>query len=111
SPSERLTTGLASFVERDARGRATGRLDGGFPMIALAVGRFPPVPPQRQTEAIRTALSFLNGIGLTSVYDPGGLGLRQESYERIAELAAEGGLTVRVCRTLLGGVPRTPVEA
>ena len=34
-------TGLASHVVWDGRGRATGRLNGGFPMIALAIARFP----------------------------------------------------------------------
>ncbi|HSG65958.1 MAG TPA: amidohydrolase family protein [Gammaproteobacteria bacterium] len=109
--SRRAATGLGARVLRDAQGRITGRLDGGFPMIALAIERFPPVPAERQTAAIRTAFGYLNGIGLTSVFDPGGLGIKQESYGRIAALANAGELTVRIFHTLSAGVPATPEEA
>ena len=103
--------GLASQVVRDARGRATGRLNGGFPMVALAIQRFPAVPADRQTAAIRTALGYLNGIGLTSVFDPGGLGIKQASYGRIQALADAGELTLRIFHTLSAGVPATPAQA
>jgi predicted amidohydrolase YtcJ len=103
--------GLASHVVRDVRGRATGRLNGGFPMVALAIERFPIVPAARQTAAIRNAFSYFNSIGLTSVYDPGGLGIKQDSYARIAELAEAGELSLRIFRTLSAGVPATPADA
>ncbi len=104
-------TGLASHVVRDELGRATGRLNGGFSMVALAIERFPPVSEQRQMEAIQTAYSYLNSIGLTTVYDPGGVGINRESYTRIRTLADDGGATLRVFHTLGGGVPSTPEEA
>lgn len=107
APSE----GLRGHVVRDAQGRATGRLNGGFPMIELAIGRFPPVPAARQTAAIRTAFGYLNSIGLTSVYDPGGVGIKQESYGRIAELAEADELTLRIFHTLSANVPATPQAA
>jgi predicted amidohydrolase YtcJ len=109
--AQRAATGLGANVLRDAQGRITGRLDGGFSMIALAIERFPPVPAERQTAAIRTAFSYLNSIGLTSVFDPGGLGIKQGSYGRIAALADAGELTVRIFHTLSAGVPATPEAA
>ncbi len=104
-------TGLASYVVRDERGRATGRLNGGFAMIALAIAHFPAVPEDRQAEATKTALSYLNSLGLTSVFDPGGVGIKQESYRRIHTLAETEGLSVRVFHTLNAGVPATPEDA
>jgi hypothetical protein len=110
-PGESVSPGLAAHVVRDAAGRATGRLDGGFPMVALAIERFPPVPAERQTAAIRTALRYLNDIGLTSVFDPGGLGIKQGSYGRIGALAEHGELSLRIFHTLSAGVPASPEAA
>jgi predicted amidohydrolase YtcJ len=104
-------TGLAAHVVRDSDGKATGRLDGGFAMIALAIARFPPVPPEKQADAIRSALSYLNSVGLTSIFDPGGLGIKQESYARIRAMSQNGGLPVRVFHTLNASVPATPEQA
>ena len=103
--------GLAAHVARDENGRATGRLDGGIGMVALAIERFPEVGASRQIEAIRAALSHLNTIGLTSVYDPAGVGISGESYARLRRLADEEGLSVRIFHTLGGGIPSTPAEA
>jgi predicted amidohydrolase YtcJ len=103
--------GLEAYVVRDSDGRATGRLNGGFPMVEQAIRRFPVVPAARQSEAIRTAFSYLNSIGLTSVYDPGGVGIKAASYARIAELADADELTLRIFHTLSAGVPRTPADA
>jgi predicted amidohydrolase YtcJ len=103
--------GLASFVVRDADGKATGRLTGRFAMIGPAISRFPPVPAEKQAAAIRTAMQYLNRIGLTTIYDPGGIGIKQESYERIRQMEASEGISVRVFHTLNAGVPRTPEEA
>lgn len=104
-------TGLASYVVRDETGRVTGRLNGGITMIDIALQRFPEVTAERQSGAIVTAFNYLNSIGLTAVYDPAGVGIQPESYERIRALADEGGLTVRIFHTLGGGVPSTPEEA
>ena len=103
--------GLAAWVVRDAEGRATGRLNGGFPMVELALQRFPPVTSEEQIEAAKAAFLHLNSIGLTAVYDPAGVGIRRESYARIREIAADGELTLRVYHTLGGSMPRTPRDA
>jgi predicted amidohydrolase YtcJ len=103
--------GLAAYAVRDDEGRITGRLNGGFPMISLAIARFPEVPADRQAEATKTAFTYLNSIGLTSVFDPGGVGIKQESYRRIQALAESEGITVRIFHTLNAGVPTTPEQA
>jgi predicted amidohydrolase YtcJ len=103
--------GLAQYVVRDETGRATGRLNGGITMVAIALQSFPIVTAEGQSEAIKTAYTYLNSIGLTAVYDPAGVGIQPESYARIRALADDEGLTVRTFHTLGGGVPRTPEEA
>ncbi len=112
-PNEMQLTqnGLASYSVRDAEGKITGRLDGGFPMIELALQSFPAVSADEQIEAIKSSFSHLNSIGLTTVYDPAGVGIRRESYSRLRELAEEEGLTVRIYHTLGGSMPRTPQDA
>ena len=104
-------TGLAAHVVRDETGRATGRLNGGMPMIRLAIERFPEVSADKQADAIRQALSYLNSIGLTSIFDPGGVGIRGQSYTRLRGMADTEGLTVRMFHTLGGGAPDTPEAA
>ena len=104
-------TGLAAHVMRDEAGRATGRLNGGMPMIRLAIDGFPEVAADKQADAIRQALRYLNEIGLTSIYDPGGVGIRGESYARLRAMADTEGLTVRMFHTLAGGAPNTPEAA
>ena len=103
--------GVASRVVRDASGQATGRLNGGFPMVEQALQRFPAVSPEAQVEAVKTAFGHLNSIGLTAVYDPAGVGIRHEGYARIREIASDGELTLRVYHTLGGSMPRTPQDA
>ena len=103
--------GLASHVLRDDAGNATGRLNGGISMVAKAIQKFPSVSPERQIEAIKSAFTYLNSIGLTGMYDPGGVGINEETYNRIHRVAEESGLTVRVFHTLFGGAPSTPEQA
>ena len=103
--------GLAVHVVRDVSGQVTGRLNGGFPMIELALQNFPPVSSEQQIEAIKSSFTHLNSIGLTTVYDPAGVGIRRESYARLREIALDSGLTVRIYHTLGGSTPRTPQDA
>jgi len=105
------STEFEASVLRDANGRVTGRLNGGFPMIELALQRFPEISSEQQTDAIVTAFEYLNSIGLTTVYDPAGVGIRRESYTRLREIADNQGLTVRIFHTLGGSMPRTPQDA
>lgn len=103
--------GLASHVVRDSSGAATGRLNGGISMVSKAIEKFPEVSPERQIEAIKSAFTYLNSIGLTGMYDPGGVGINEQTYTRIHNLANESGLTVRVFHTLFGGAPSTVEQA
>ena len=111
SEEEQSATGLAAHVVRDVSGQVTGRLNGGFPMIELALQNFPPVSSEQQIEAIKSSFTHLNSIGLTTVYDPAGVGIRRESYARLREIAQDSGLTVRIYHTLGGSTPRTPRDA
>ncbi|MBT5032591.1 MAG: amidohydrolase family protein [Proteobacteria bacterium] len=108
---QEATTGLASYIVRDESGTATGRLNGGISMVALAIERFPKLSEEEQVSAISSAFSYLNGLGLTAVYDPAGVGISEEIYERLASVADTTGLTLRVFHTLGGGAPSTPEEA
>jgi predicted amidohydrolase YtcJ len=103
--------GLASYVLHDNQGKVTGRLNGGFAMIGQAISRFPAVPAEKQAAAIKTAMTFLNSIGLTTIYDPGGVGIKQESYERIRQMSASEGIPVRVFHTLNTDVPTKTEQA
>jgi predicted amidohydrolase YtcJ len=105
------TDSLSKYVVRDSNGHATGRLNGGFPMITAAIKRFPSVSADQQVDAIKIAFGYLNSIGLTSVYDPGGVGIKQESYARTQELARSEGINVRIFHTLNAGVPATSEAA
>lgn len=113
SPDEiRAADGLAGDVVRDTQGRATGRLNGGFPMIIRAMGRFPAVDEAEQFEGIAAMLGYLNSLGLTTVFDPGGSGINPASYQRFQALADAGKLSLRVYYTLWGGlVINTPEKA
>tara|TARA_B110000008_G_scaffold279002_1_gene324500 strand:+ start:79 stop:1773 length:1695 start_codon:yes stop_codon:yes gene_type:complete len=103
--------GLSQYVVWDDNGNATGRLNGGFPMISEAIKQFPSVPSDEQEDAIKLAFKYYNELGLTSVYDPGGVGIKQESYARTKQLADSEGITLRVFHTLNAGVPNSPEAA
>jgi predicted amidohydrolase YtcJ len=99
--------GFEAYVERDGSGRVTGKVNGGFPMIEQAIERFPVVPAEQQASAIRASFSYLNSLGLTAVYDPAGVGISRESYQRLRTMADSSGLSVRIAHTLGGSTPRT----
>lgn len=106
-----VSNSLADFVVRDVNGKATGRLDGGFPMISIATRYFPSVSEAEQIAGINSAMAYANSVGLTSVFDPGGLGIQDASYERIQRLADRGKLTLRIMHTLWAGMKiRTPAS-
>ncbi len=96
--------GLAADIARDATGRATGRLDGGFWMISRAIERFPPVTDEEQHRGIIALMEHCNRLGLTTVFDAGGMGIQETSYQRIQKLADAGEMTLRIYYTLWGGL-------
>ena len=48
-------------------------------------------------------MSWYNGLGLTTVFDPGGVGVSETSYATLAAMAARGELSLRVLTTLGDG--------
>ncbi|MBT5032355.1 MAG: amidohydrolase family protein [Proteobacteria bacterium] len=109
--SSETASDLSEHVVRDENGKVTGRLNGGFPMITKAITHFPSVSADKQAQGTRAAFSYLSSIGLTSVFDPGGVGIKQESYTRLGELAESEGISVRIFHTLNANVPATPEAA
>ena len=103
--------GLSKYAARDESGKITGKLNGGFPMITEAIKQFPPVSADQQVDAIKIAFNYMNSIGLTSVFDPGGVGIKQESYSRTQALAKSEGINVRIFHTLNADVPATSEAA
>jgi len=88
----------AAGVPAADESRATGRISGGLVALNRAAASFP--PPATQEAAARRVLSWYNRLGLTTVFDPGGVGVAASSYDTIADLAVRGELTVRVLTTL-----------
>jgi len=105
------TNSLAAKVARDESGRATGVVIGGMPMIRRAIGRFPSVPESQQKQNMQAMMKEMNGMGLTTVYDPGGLGIKDESYKRLQDMADSGELSMRVFHTLWAYFPRATDQA
>jgi predicted amidohydrolase YtcJ len=81
--------------------RATGRIGGGLIPLNRAASGFP--PPADREEAVRAAMSWYNSLGLTTVFDPGGVGVTETSYDTVRGMAARGELTLRVLTTLGDG--------
>jgi predicted amidohydrolase YtcJ len=91
----------ATGVPAGAQARAAGRVGGGIVALNRRIGGFP-VPADRQATA-RAAASWFNSVGLTTVFDPGGVGVPEAAYDTLRGLAARGELTLRVLTTLGDG--------
>jgi hypothetical protein len=99
--------GLAGAEARAAGGlagaeaRAAGRIGGGLVALNRAASGFPrPADPEG---AVRAVMSWYNRLGLTTVFDPGGVGVAEASYATVRAMAARGELTLRVLVTLGDG--------
>ncbi|HXT90834.1 MAG TPA: amidohydrolase family protein [Trebonia sp.] len=88
----------AAGVPAADESRATGRISGGLVALNHAAATFP-APADQETTA-RRVLSWYNSLGLTTVFDPGGVGVAPPSYDTIGDLASRGELTLRVLSTL-----------
>jgi predicted amidohydrolase YtcJ len=84
---------------RDPDGRPTGRVNGGIVSLNAIARRFPK-PSGDGTDGVRAAAAYYNSMGLTSVFDPGGVGVADSAYESIRALAGQKELTLRVLTTL-----------
>src|SRR6202012_2012459 len=67
----------AMGLPAEAESRATGRIGGGTVALTQAVGACP-VPAAREAPA-KAAASRYNSVGLTSGFDPGGVGVPAEA--------------------------------
>jgi predicted amidohydrolase YtcJ len=81
--------------------RGSGRGEGGIVGLNRQIGGFP-VRADREATARATA-SWFNSVGLTTVFDPGGVGVPEAAYATLRRLAARGELTLRVLTTLGDG--------
>jgi predicted amidohydrolase YtcJ len=87
----------ATGVPPGADARVTGRVGGGLIELNRAAARFPAAGPG---EGARAAMAYYNSLGLTTAFDPGGVGVSEAAYATIETMAARGELTLRVCTTL-----------
>ncbi|HEX7165179.1 MAG TPA: amidohydrolase family protein [Trebonia sp.] len=79
----------------------TGRIGGGLVALNRAASGFP--PPADREAAVRRVMAWYNRLGLTTVFDPGGMGVAETSYATLAAMAGRGELTLRVLTTLGDG--------
>jgi predicted amidohydrolase YtcJ len=82
--------------------RATGRVGGGLVALNRAATSFP--AGGTQEAGVRAAMACYNSRGLTTVFDPGGVGVSDAAYAAIQAMAGRGELTLRVLTTLGAGV-------
>jgi predicted amidohydrolase YtcJ len=92
----------ATNAPAPAATRAAGRVGGGLVALNRAAAGFPGGDDQ-ETRA-RATMAYYASLGLTTVFDPGGVGLAGASYDTIQALAARGQLTLRVLTTLGAGL-------
>lgn len=85
-----------AMIERDASGRATGRIGGGAAGFARIIPLLPRLQEDDAQESLRMIVDDALAKGLTAVYDGGGFGIRDADYARAQEMAAEGTLKMRV---------------
>jgi len=82
--------------------RTTGRVGGGLVALNRAAAGFP--AGGTQEAGVRAAMAYYNSLGLTTVFDPGGVGVSDAAYAAIQAMAGRGQLTLRVLTTLGAGV-------
>ncbi|MGB6614315.1 MAG: amidohydrolase family protein [Trebonia sp.] len=78
--------------------RATGRVGGGLVALNRAAAGFP--AGGTREAGVRAAMAYCNSLGLTTVFDPGGVGVSDAAYAAIQSVAGRGELTLRVLTTL-----------
>ncbi len=104
-------TGITeAMVERDAQGRATGRINGGGFAYSQAFPLFPELDDGQSRASLKAVVAAAVANGLTTIYDGGGFGVRRESYAIAAQLAQAGELDMRIFHAQFM-TPRTPQQA
>jgi predicted amidohydrolase YtcJ len=90
-PGVELVPGIT--VERDAKGRATGKLFGSIGPFNVLFSRITPSDSERQKASLEAFLFRLNGVGVTGFIDPAAG--PPANYEPLFALRDEGKLTIR----------------
>ncbi len=78
--------------------RSTGRVGGGLLPLNQAAAGFPAADDPEA--GVRAAMAYCNSLGLTAVFDPGGVGVSEAAYATVQAMAARRELTLRVLGTL-----------
>ena len=78
--------------------RTTGRVGGGLVALNRAAAGFP--AGGTREAGVRAAMAYCNSLGLTTVFDPGGVGVSDAAYAAVQSMAGRGELTLRVLTTL-----------
>ena len=92
----------AMNLSPSAAARDGGRIGGGLVALNRAAAGFP-AGDDPETR-VRAAAAYCNSLGLTTVYDPGGVGVSGAAYATVQALAERGDLTLRVLTTLGAGL-------
>jgi predicted amidohydrolase YtcJ len=88
-------------VPREAQARETGRVGGGMVALNKAAARFPAGDDPKA--GVLAAMGYYNSLGLTAVFDPGGVGVSAAAYATVEAMATRGEMTLRVFTTLFDG--------
>src|SRR5215469_8031963 len=97
-----VSTAWLDAMNAPAGIRATGRVEGGLVALNRAAAGFP--AGGSREAGVRAAMAYCNGLGLTTVFDPGGVGVSGAAYAAIQAMAGRGELTLRLLTTLGAGV-------
>lgn len=81
-------------VERDAAGKATGKLSGNLLAFNAMVGQIFPLDAAERRDSLKRFFSTLNGYGVTGFIDP--TAGPADAYAPVFRMAREDALTLRV---------------
>jgi predicted amidohydrolase YtcJ len=100
-------------IERDANGHATGLVVSTTSLASLVAVwlRVPRLSPDEQLVSTRHFMREHNRLGVTSVVDAGGGGQNYpDNYQAIAQLAADGQMTLRIGYQLFAQTPGAELD-
>jgi predicted amidohydrolase YtcJ len=89
-------------VERDATGAPTGLIRGAG-AFQHVLGTIPPADLDSQLASTVAFMADFNALGVTGAVDPGGFGVRPESYRALFEAWRRDSMTVRTRLYLVPG--------
>lgn len=96
-------------IERDAEGRATGRLLGGVYPYNMLLPQLLPQDPAARRDSLKTFFSELNSFGLTAIVDA--TAGAPDNYQMLFDLDRANDLTLRVSYRIPGMNPGHEPEA